>query len=81
MSDTRSKADRSDLVGKGEWTHQAVPPGCECPGCKEWCPDLLVWLEDDRVECQTCSAIYDPRDGKVHAYRNSDGRIEDAGDA
>ena len=81
MSDTRSKADRSDLVGKGAWTHAAVPPGCECPGCKEWCPDLLVWVEDDRVECQTCGAIYDPRDGKVHAYRNSDGRIEDADDA
>ena len=45
------------------------------------CPGLLVWVEDDRVECQTCGAIYDPRDGKVHAYRNSDGRIEDAGDA
>ena len=81
MSDTPSKTDRSDLVGKGKWTHEAVPPGCECPSCKEWCPDLLVWIEDDRVECQTCSAIYDPRDGKVHACRNSNGRIEDAGDA
>ena len=81
MAKQRPKIDRSDVVGKGGWTHTAVPPGCECPECEEWCPDLLVWVEDDRVECQTCGAIYDPRDGKVHAYRDSDGRIEDAADA
>ena len=65
MSERCPETDRSDLVGKGEWTHQAVPPGCKFPGCKEWCPDLLVWVENDRVECQTCGAIYDPRDGKL----------------
>ena len=81
MAKQRPKIDRSDVVGKGGWTHTAVPPGCECPECEAWCPDLLVWVEDDRVECQTCGAIYDPRDGKVHAYRDSDGRIEDAADA
>jgi Zn ribbon nucleic-acid-binding protein len=81
MAEQQPEVDRSNLVGKGEWTREAVPPGCECPGCKEWCPDLLVWIEDDRVECQTCGAIYDPRDGKVYAYHNSDGGIEDAGGA
>ena len=81
MAKQRPKIDRSDVVGKRGWTHTAVPPGCECPSCKEWCPDLLVWVEDDRVECETCGAIYDPRYGTIHAYRNSDGRIEDAGDA
>ena len=32
MSERRPETDRSELVGKGQWTHEAVPPGCECPG-------------------------------------------------
>jgi hypothetical protein len=43
--------------------------------------DCLVWIEDDRVECQNCGTIYDPCDGRVHAHGNIDGRIDDADDA
>ncbi len=60
MSDQRPYGDQRDLVGEGEWTHMAVPPGCECPECREWCPDLLVWLDDERVQCATCGTIYQP---------------------
>ena len=81
MTERRPETDRSELVGKGEWTHEAVRPGCECPGCKERCMDLLVWVEDDRVGCHACGTTYDPRGGTVHAYCNSNGGIEDASDA
>jgi len=54
-----------NLVGKGEWTHLAVPPGCQCPECREWRPDLLVWIDDDTVECETWGTQYQPATGKV----------------
>lgn len=58
----------SDLFGKGQWTHQAVPPGCACPECKEWCMDLLVWIGDDEVRCDSCLAIYNPGTREVHRH-------------
>lgn len=61
MTKPTNNAERSDLFGKGEWTHQAVPPGCECPECKEWCRDLLVWIDDEEVRCNSCGTIYDPK--------------------
>jgi hypothetical protein len=60
MNTRKPESDRSNLVGKGEWVHEAVPPGCECPECHEWCMDLLVWVDDETVECQTCKNRYQP---------------------
>lgn len=37
-----------------------VPPGCECPQCHEANMDLLVWIDDETVECQTCKNQYQP---------------------
>jgi uncharacterized Zn finger protein len=31
-----------------------------CPTCGERNPDQLVWIEDERVECQRCGTIYIP---------------------
>lgn len=49
-----------DLFGRGRWTHAAVPPGCECPECREWSPDLLVWIDETTVQCETCGTKYQP---------------------
>ncbi len=32
-----------------------------CPGCGERSQDLLIWIDSDRVECQTCKGTYQPR--------------------
>ena len=40
-----------------------VPPALACPSCGERNSDRLVWLRDDRVECQTCSIEYTPGEG------------------
>lgn len=32
-----------------------------CPGCGERECDALVWLDDERVACQTCRTVYRPR--------------------
>ena len=65
MTQREPESDRRELVGRGEWMHEAVPPGCECPCCREWCMDLLVWLDDDIVRCTTCGTRYNPTTGQV----------------
>ena len=60
MTESSDNAERIELFGKGKWTHEAVPPGCECPDCKEWCMDLLVWIDDEEVCCDSCGTIYNP---------------------
>lgn len=37
-----------------------VPPGDACPMCGERHSDRLVWLDDDRVHCANCNAVYQP---------------------
>jgi hypothetical protein len=37
-----------------------VAPEDTCPRCGVRDTDLLVWLDDQRVECQRCKAIYEP---------------------
>ena len=32
-----------------------------CPQCGERECDELVWLDDERVECQRCKTVYRPR--------------------
>lgn len=36
-----------------------------CPGCGERDSDELVWLDDERVECQRCHTIYRPGQAPV----------------
>ena len=40
-----------------------------CPKCGQRDIDRLVWIDDDRVECQTCGTVYNPveRKGGDHA--------------
>lgn len=37
-----------------------VDPIFACPTCGERDADRLVWIDDDRVECQACGTIYEP---------------------
>jgi len=37
-----------------------VDPMFACPNCGERDADRLVWIDDDRVECQACGTVYDP---------------------
>lgn len=37
-----------------------VQPEDACPNCGERVCDELVWLDDERVECQTCKTVYQP---------------------
>jgi len=46
--------------GENGQDHELVPPGCECPQCHERDMDLLVWIDDETVECQTCKTRYRP---------------------
>ena len=39
---------------------EPVPTAFACPRCNERNMDNLVWVEDDRVECQSCGRAYDP---------------------
>jgi hypothetical protein len=72
MSASIEHGDYSDLVGKGEWTHLAVPPGCGCPECHEWCPDLLEWIDDNTVRCETCGMEYQPARTAAQKGRRTD---------
>ena len=45
--------------------HSGVPidpvgPEDACPNCGERDCDQLVWLDDERVECQRCKTVYRP---------------------
>lgn len=31
-----------------------------CPNCGEQDCDQLIWIDDDRVECQRCRTVYVP---------------------
>jgi uncharacterized Zn finger protein len=37
-----------------------VEPQDGCPLCSERDSDRLVWLDDERVECQMCGTVYSP---------------------
>ena len=37
-----------------------VAPRFACPSCGEREADRLVWIDDDRVECQACGTVYEP---------------------
>lgn len=37
-----------------------VHSGPKCPKCGERDADHLVWIEDDRIDCQMCGTTYDP---------------------
>jgi hypothetical protein len=48
------------MVANAQDNQNLVAPGDGCPDCGERDADRLVWLDDDRVECQACRAIYRP---------------------
>ena len=31
-----------------------------CPLCSERDIDKLIWIDDENVECQSCSTVYQP---------------------
>jgi len=37
-----------------------VAPEDACPQCGERECDELIWLDDERVECQRCKTVYRP---------------------
>lgn len=37
-----------------------VRPEDACPKCGECECDVLVWLDDEQVECQSCKTVYRP---------------------
>lgn len=48
-------------------SNNEAEPGCEhaapedaCPNCGERESDELVWLDDERVQCQKCGTTYQP---------------------
>lgn len=40
--------------------HNEVGPGEVCPRCQTADADQLVWLDDERVQCQRCGYTYWP---------------------
>ena len=44
-----------------------VAPRDACPRCGQRDIDLLIWIDDDRVECKTCGTIYNPLTRRVHS--------------
>lgn len=38
-----------------------VQPEDACPNCGERDFDRLVWLDDERLQCQACQTLYQPR--------------------
>ena len=55
------------MVANAQDNQNLVAPGDGCPDCGERDADLLVWLDDERVECQACRAIYRPGQERDHA--------------
>lgn len=40
-----------------------VPMADACPMCGERHQDRLVWIDDHRVRCATCEAVFEPGKG------------------
>ena len=55
---------RSETLGRYVTIPDAdtVCETCQCPCCGENRVDELVWIDDEVVECQSCSAHYDPNE-------------------
>jgi len=47
---------------QGNGRQPVDPVGSEeaCPTCGERECDLLVWIDDEQVECQRCKTVYSP---------------------
>lgn len=48
----------------GNHDHEPIDPvqtEDACPNCGERDCDRLVWLDDERVQCQVCQTVYQPR--------------------
>lgn len=47
-------------VGNGRQPVDPVEAEDGCPSCGQRESDMLVWIDEDRVQCQSCKAIYAP---------------------
>lgn len=47
--------------------YDRVAPGMACPKCGEDEMDLLVWIDDDKVRCDSCGTVYDPNQPDAEA--------------
>lgn len=39
---------------------EGTAPGPACPRCEEDDIDRLVWIDDEKVRCDSCGTVYDP---------------------
>lgn len=44
-----------------------VAPGFACPRCGEDDIDHLVWIDDEKVRCDSCGTVYDPNQPDAEA--------------
>ncbi len=68
--------DHSDLVGKGEWTHRDVPPGCECPDFEAVITATTQRVETFSVENGHLARKVVPRRGTPYEHRCSKAAFE-----
>jgi rubredoxin len=47
--------------------YERVAPGMACPKCGEDEMDSLVWIDDDKVRCDSCGTVYDPNQPDAEA--------------
>jgi rubredoxin len=47
--------------------YDRVAPGFACPSCGEDDIDSLVWIDDDKVRCDSCGTVYDPNQPDAEA--------------
>lgn len=52
--DREVEVDEAPAAGERPW------PTAACPNCREDDVDRLIWLDDERVECQRCRTVYRP---------------------
>lgn len=60
-----TQPDDSGAFDAGEFHEDPVHPNSACPFCEQAECDRLVWIDDERVRCDSCGTIYDPLTGKV----------------
>ena len=49
-----------DLHGRPDSGAASPISGPHCPNCGEDGIDSLVWLDDEKVRCDSCGTVYDP---------------------
>lgn len=44
-----------------------LAPGDACPNCGQDDHDQLIWIDDERVRCASCGAVYVPAEGSARS--------------